>query len=287
MLRETEMRQETVIFLHLPKTAGSTLNWIIQRQYEPAAIYAFRWYFHWSLLPTDEFKQLPTAQKEKIRFITGHMSFGLHEAMSGSYTYITVLRNPVDRVISSYYHILRDRKHPIHNEVISMSLPQYLCSGLSLDANNGQTRRLSGVGTTVPYGQCSSQMLEQAKQNIQEHFSIVGLTERFDETLILLKRHFGWKNPFYLTQNKGRNQPAREDISPDGPDLIKQYNQLDIELYQYAQEMFDAQIRQQDVSFEQEVKRFKWLNNSFFKGYIFPNRVITKLKWLRKKRLAK
>lgn len=44
------------------------------------------------------------------------------------------------------------------------------------------------------YGQCSPEMLESAKKNLQD-FAAVGLTERYNETLILLKRAFNWHNP--------------------------------------------------------------------------------------------
>ena len=45
--------------------------------------------------------------------------------------------------------------------------------------------------------------LEQAKRNLDD-FLLVGLTERFDETFIMLRRMLGWRLPMYATRNVGR-----------------------------------------------------------------------------------
>ena len=89
---------------------------------------------------------------------------------------------------------------------------------------------------------------------------MVGLTERFDETLILLKREFGWDWPFYIRDNVTRNKAAREDIPSSTIDIIKEFNRLDIELYEYATKCFNEQIDSQGRSFYDEVEKFKELN---------------------------
>src|SRR5678815_616084 len=91
----------TVIFLHIPKTAGSTLDKIIDHQYKRTSI------FTRAYISMDEFKILPEAHREKIRVLRGHMHFGVHEYLPQSSIYITILRNPIDRVISHYYMVLR------------------------------------------------------------------------------------------------------------------------------------------------------------------------------------
>lgn len=274
-------QEQIVIFLHVPKAAGTTLYWVIERQYDPTVIYHFRW----SHLPVDEFKKIPEAQREALRVLKGHMVFGLHEVVAGPSTYVTILRDPVDRVISHYYHVLQNPTHPLHSDVQRMSLKDYVCSGETTEINNGQTRRLSGVGATVGFGQCSAGMLKVAKQNLQEHFAVVGLAERFDETLLLLKRALGWGLPFYVKRHVGKNRPrtARKDnLSEDALNSIENYNELDIELYRYAREMFAERIRQQGPSFERELKAFKLLNKAFW-VYIFPSRAANKIKALGRK----
>jgi hypothetical protein len=72
----------------------------------------------------------------------------------------------------------------------------YISSGLTVWVDNGQTCMLSGAGESVGFGKCSHDMLETAKRNIETHFAVVGLSECFNEALILLRRLFGWRMPF-------------------------------------------------------------------------------------------
>ena len=44
----------------------------------------------------------------------GHMLFGLHEVLPQSATYITVLRDPVDRVLSAFYFMRSYKLHPLY-----------------------------------------------------------------------------------------------------------------------------------------------------------------------------
>ena len=44
----------------------------------------------------------------------GHMLFGLHAILPQPATYITVVREPVDRVISSFYFMRNYKLHPLY-----------------------------------------------------------------------------------------------------------------------------------------------------------------------------
>jgi hypothetical protein len=260
----------SVIFLHIPKTAGSTLNGIIDHQFKRTA--TFTRHPHFSQEFNDEFKKLSEAQRERIRLVKGHMFFGLHEFLPQPAAYITMLRDPVDRIISYYYHTVRHPNYEkVYNNVVSrhMSLKDFASCGLTDSFENGQTRLLSGVQE----GDTAKEILERAKKNLQEHFAVVGLTERFDETLILLKRILGWRNIFYTKLNVGMNRSKKkEDIPKETLSIIEKYNELDIELYRYAQERFEEQIRQQDSSFEKELREFRSLNKLYgnLKGFLRP-----------------
>lgn len=281
-------QEQTVIFLHIPKAAGSTLSSVVQRQYEPNATFKIDGLHIRESI--DEFKKIPEAKKEKIRLLSGHMFFGLHEFLPQPSTYITMLRNPVDRVISHYYHVIRHPNHYLYQEVTSrnMNLRDYVSSGISMELDNGQTRDISGEGIVqkpfpdkgIGFGQCPAEMLQRAKRNLREHFAVVGLSERFDESLILLKRTFGWATPCYVKSNVGENRPHKRDISIDELKVIEKYNELDVQLHKYAGEMFEELITQQSPlpSFERELKEFKLLNKYCGKIYIFSQRAARKVK---------
>ena len=87
--------------------------------------------------------------------------------------------------------------------------------------------------------------LEQAKLNLKSYF-VVGLTEEFDASVRLMSQRFGWKVKSYAKKNVTRTKP-RDDAS-DASDaetlaLLRAANALDIELYRFARELFQAQQR--------------------------------------------
>jgi len=247
-----------VIFLHIPKTAGTTLHRIIERQYPPESTYTFSQNHSY-----DDFQRLSDAQKAEIRMLRGHMIFGLHELMPGPSTYFTLLREPVERFISDYYYVRNTPEHPYHDFVTSRDLSpeEFIESKVArIIADNGQTRSLSDEWWTLPFGECTEQVLDQAKKNLREHFAVVGLVERFDETLLMLRRAFGWQDIYYVRENVSARRPAKDELPQAILDLIAEQNWLDLQLYEYAQELFGEQVRQQGPLFPLEVKRFRWAN---------------------------
>lgn len=241
-------REGTVIFLHVHKAAGTTLNRIIDRQYQPRDIYSIDRDGH----DFDHFINLDEVCRAQIRMLRGHMNFGLHELLPGPSTYFVLLREPVERVISYYYFIRCTPKHH-HYELIrreNLSLKAFLENEVDHLMSNAQTKMLAGGPGD----------LESAKRNLAEYFTVVGLMERFDETLLLLQMAFGWQNIFYVQQNVATKRVKRRDLSLATLDTLVKANQLDIELYRYATMLFEAQVRQQGPSFAKEVKAFQSAN---------------------------
>lgn len=126
-------------------------------------------------------------------------------------------------------------------------------------------------------GQCPPEILERAKKNLKEHFKVVGLLERFDESPILFKRAFGWRFPFHSRGNVTKARPSKMAISKDALRVIEKYNELDIELYRYGKEMFEEQVSKQP-SLEKEVKVFRFLNRLMVIFYTPCRPVIKKIK---------
>ncbi len=250
----------TVVFLHIPKSGGTTLHAIIERQYPSDRIYTVDGAHVRESIAA--FKALPEAERRRLLVLKGHMSFGLHAWLPQPSTYITLLRDPVERAISHYYHILRTPHHTHHPTLVSqngetrMSLHEFVLAGVSRIVDNGQVRALCGR-EDVPYGGCTADMLAQAQANIEDYFTLVGFTERFDETLVLLKRAFGWKVDAYLRRNVGKNRPATDSVPPETLRLLTEMNEFDIALYRYAEERFTAATATMGDSFTADLNRFR------------------------------
>jgi len=244
-----------LIFLHLPKTAGSTLRPIIDRHYAAEVICKL------DVLPRDleMFLGLPEQTRSKIRVLEGHLQFGLHEHLSVPVDYVTMLRDPVDRMISMYYWILGNQKHILNSVVKSMSLADFAGSGFEITANH-QTRLISGLMQNF-----SADALSVAKNNLTSHITAFGLNEKFDESLILFKSLLGWKRVFYVRRNVTKNRPRRDEPPDSTIQVIKNHNALDIELYEFARNRFDEMISKRGQSFQDEVAGFRRLNKIYGK----------------------
>ena len=94
----------------------------------------------------------------------------------------------------------------------------------------------------VPFNEINEIHLEQAKKNIQNHFILVGLTERYNESLLLLKKILSWKTPTYSIANAVKRDKKTTQIDSQLKDLIIEYNQIDFQLYDYVSVLFDEQI---------------------------------------------
>jgi hypothetical protein len=87
--------------------------------------------------------------------------------------------------------------------------------------------------------------LEKASQHLSQHFSVVGLSERFEESLALMKLRFGWQLKSYSSFNVTRSRPKKGDLSSTTVDLIMERNRFDVALYQRAATHFEAAVRKQ------------------------------------------
>jgi hypothetical protein len=241
----------TTIFLHLPKAGGSTLNRIISRQYGPHEIYKVR------VAPRSEIvaelNGMPAEQLRGLRMIIGHAAFGLHAAVPKPCSYITILRDPIERVISQYYYILRMPGHQQHQVLArgEQTLAEY-----ARFVGNGQTRLISGLESNAT----DALHLQTAKANLENHFSLVGLTESFDQFLVLLSAELGWKLRGYRRANVTAQRPPAKMVPASTLAAIRAGNALDLELYLFARELFQRRARAQGIAFPLKVAALKLLN---------------------------
>lgn len=269
----------TVIFLHIGKTAGTTLRRILHRNFPQSAILLVE-------SPVDKpvrlrreetipaFAGLPERVRQEPRLIEGHTIFGLHEFVPRPSVYMTILRDPLALAVSQYFFVRRTPTHWLHDAALGMSFEEYVHSGVSFEMDNSQTRAIAG-DTSTPYGGCSDDLLDTAKNNLDSHFAVTGLTERFDESLVLLKRTFGWSRLCYVPANVAP-QRARPSISEAALRALRDMNVFDVRLWEYARDRFDRRIHE-DPGFPAELRSFRVRNRLYrpwgLATYTFPRGV--------------
>lgn len=238
--------------MHLPKNAGTTLHRALRWKYGPGVFVLDRQ----QMLPEEIEDTVPSSIHDAT-VVIGHLPYGVHRYIRKECDYITLLREPVARVISMYYYVLEHPDHRLHDEVVrtGMDLEEFVRSSADPVVDDQQTRLLAGKGLSGKpvIGRAT---LEQAERNL-ESFLVVGLKERFDETFVLMRRALGWKLPMYVRTNvTAQPQLAAEPVI----ELIRDRNQLDLELYEFARELFAARVAEEGASFRREVAAFNALN---------------------------
>lgn len=251
---------ETIIFLHLPKAGGMTLHRILEERYPPERVYTFEG--KKPLVAVERFRLLPEAQRARYRVLKGHVVYGLHDSTSTPCTYITLLRDPVERVISQYYYAKSRPEHYLYERLNKegMTLFEYASLRLTPEIVNQQTGMLAGQAIGAKGVEVTSASLSLAKKHLQTHFRVVGLTEEFDTSLLLLQRAFGWSMPFYLRENVTSDKPNGAQIDPRARELLAELNCLDIELYAFARELLREECRAYGAGLRADLARFRRWN---------------------------
>jgi len=180
--------------------------------------------------------------------IHGHFDMSLGKLMPAAASFITILRDPIDRAVSHHNHYRRLTSDPIHPLAMQSSLEEWVSSCRLVEMDNGQTRRLAGE-MDLPIGKVSSRTLDTAKANLIR-FAVVGLTERFEETQILLHQKFNWPYCRYPSRNVNPTRPKKVELDQTVLSRIKTANQFDIELYQFATELFNRSATSIDMDRE-------------------------------------
>lgn len=175
----------------------------------------------------------------------------MHRLLPNPSTFITLLRHPVERIISHYYYVksqgpmLTGGCHYLHQRVVdnNLSLLDYATTGLDQDLENGQARFISGLW------ECDNprELLATAKQNLTDSFVAFGPIERFDGVLQLFNRTLGWHLTPYIRKNVTPDRPPKSAIDSQTIKRIEECNAVDMELYDWSTGRFDEMLREYQI----------------------------------------
>jgi hypothetical protein len=238
-----DAQKSLVIFLHIPKCAGTTLvEEVLRRRFPPE-----RLLIHYNAGTGELLERLRTMnerEKRLLECIAGHFAFGIHELLPQPCTYITLLRNPVERVISHFEYVKRQKSHYLHAlaSAEGTSLLDYVSSLQNTEVKNGQAQLLAGIGWGVHSGKTEKEILDRAKKNLENHFALAGVMEQFDAFIYLIWRILGWDVCGYEKKNVTRTTASLTAIPDETLRAIAAYNRLDQQLYDQVKLSFNKKL---------------------------------------------
>src|SRR5215213_2660795 len=230
-----DLRDCTLLFTHVPKTAGTTLDYILraaamaQRIPFLRAMGSIYGQFHGIGKgdPQQDFAGWPRTALAQRAYISGHLPYGVHQRLSRPYCYITILRDPLPRLLSQYrFGIQRGG----WNE--SVAIAQVMEKRLMAD--NIQTRQLAGV--TDRATPVTAETLKTAIAHLRAEYSVVGTSERFADAVKLLITLLGWPDIVYGNRQVTVGAP-KPQLLQQAQEATQRFFSYDLELYAVAKEL--------------------------------------------------
>ncbi len=254
----------SIIFTHIPKTAGSTFLSILYKNIGKENILEFG--MSKGKYSYKKYEQYLKSQFPPSKLYTGHVPFGTHIGVQEQSEYITFLREPTQRYISeykdvtlignTYNHILRPsglNKNMLY-DLKGCTIEELIDFKYSESFSNLQTKYICNIDN--PLRSINNKDFDTARDNLHNYFSFIGITEYFDLSLMILKEIFQWDNLSYTYTNESNKSPI--NLNDDTLLRINEINYYDKKLYDFALEKFEEQISQIGKEYlENSVQEFK------------------------------
>lgn len=280
-------------FLHIPKTAGITVRQLLQMRLPPGEAYD---------VPGDPAREenlgplgIVNDDLYELHLRKPHLAYLSHVPYNWLRNFprrphlFTVLRDPVDRVLSHYYFLrelilrLVPDLGPLHEQFCKLEIDEYLreqpdrfrvCFG------ELQTRWLTAgpcwdvhdYDPSNPPPPLVPADLTRAKKRLRQ-CAVVGLTHRLLESLQLLCEVFDWAVPEEVGhENTTCKRPTKDQIDPRTLRLLEEHTAFDRALFAEGTRLFERQLARRGkrrrrapaptgftCTFDQGVPGYGWL----------------------------
>jgi len=171
--------------------------------------------------------QQMTCMAQEDALIYGHCLFSetAHRFFGKPYKYVTMLRDPVSRVISNF-------RSATFENFYSGSFDAYMESDVGRRHAQLNLRYFSGIAE-IKHGEEQAAM-EKAKAN-QDLFSVIGLLDSIDNFLVQFNDVFGAR-PSIPHYNSAKGNHV--DLTPDQKSRLEKICEFDLELHERARDKF-------------------------------------------------
>lgn len=240
------MKGPLFAFIHMEKAAGTTFTSILRRSFgtRHCDVRGWRnaWIFEDDLFTAADMRRTRWIYPNLVS-IAGHgvRPYSDLEEVCPDVRYYTILREPVARCASNYQYQVQVLKK-------TMPFEEWIQTERMRDQ---QTRRLVG-----------SDDVDAARGMLEARVGLVGLVERYHETLVMLRRFFGDLAPSieYRPENTASDPSISRELldNPKTRALLEEANRKDTALYEHVREkVFPRQAAAYGPDLSRDVAAFE------------------------------
>jgi hypothetical protein len=241
------------VFIHINKTGGNTISHMLRSSYGLRHCQVEPWDAPWRNWMDPPFSKddLHRLRKfyPKLRSVAGHRIFGhvdLHDERD-DVKYFTFVRNPLNSCTSRFqFRIQISKRDLLFEDWIQQE-----------SSRNHQTKWIAGV-----------EDVSEAIRTIQAKNIFVGLTERFDESMVLLRALLADDLDLsYKRVNVAPKNDIKKSLLEDARtrQMVIDAQQSDLELYRYVkEELYPTFQRAYGPSLDEDVARYRETRRNTF-----------------------
>lgn len=244
-------KRKIIYFLHLYKTGGTTINDLLFRNYMPDEVVNL----YVPSMSTGQSGEIFRIHDElqmtdRLKVVYGHYAYGIHRKFPEvPYRYYCFVREPFDRLISTYYHLIRlegEWQYRILNlldpgfasqEEVQRNFPDP-ATYLAYDGlQNQQCMFITGMTPEV-IARDQVYYAKMAIDHLEREFGFVGLQEDFEGSLKKLQKLLHLKTLNYTWQNQGTNRPETIEDQRRLEELIREKSLADHMIYSFVKKRY-------------------------------------------------